>query len=265
MDRSLAPHEARPQSAHNVADPERVLSVAIGAALVTMGLRRRDTAGIAAAIIGGGFLYRGSTGHCGVYEALGVSTGDSDAVLDAPRRRGLHGFAATVNARKAIQVDRSVTIERDAADLYDFWRGLTRLPEFMEHLESVTTLPGNRTHWKAKAPGGGTVEWDAEIVNDVPNRIIAWKTVGHPDVANAGSVNFKPATGGRGTVVSVVLDYEPPAGRIGAFIARLFGENPDRQVREDLRKFKQLMETGAITTSARTAEDSAYVGSSKQE
>jgi len=102
-------------------------------------------------------------------------------------------------------------------------------------------------------------------VNEVPDEIIAWKSVGEPDVSNAGAVNFSDAPGGRGTVVRVTLDYEPPAGRVGAILSHFFSEEPDHQIREDLRKFKQLMETGEITTSARRVESSAYVGSTPQE
>jgi uncharacterized membrane protein len=191
-------------------------------------------------------VHRGATGNCAVYRALGVSTGDSGAVLDA-RRRGITGRAATVNARHAIKVERSVAIAAPRAELYAFWKDFTNLPRFMEHLESVRIDSPTRSHWKAKAPVGQTVEWDAEIVNDVPDSIIAWKTVGDPDVANAGAVNFKDAPGGRGTIVKVTLDYEPPGGRLGNLVARLFGEDPDRQVREDLLRFRQLMETGEVT------------------
>ncbi|MDB4893544.1 MAG: cyclase/dehydrase [Gemmatimonadetes bacterium] len=250
-------------SSHNVARPERVASVALGAALITLALRRRDTTGVAAALIGGVLVHRGATGNCMVYRALGVSTGSAEAVLDS-HRGDVTGRAATVNARKAIKVERSVSVLRPRAELYAFWRDFENLPRFMEHLVSVKSDVGTRSHWIAKAPGGGTVEWDAELVNDVPGELVAWKTVGQPDVANAGAVNFSDAPGGRGTIVKVTLDYEPPGGRIGNLIARLFGEDPDRQVREDLRKFKQLMEAGEITTSARRVEDSAYVGSTPQ-
>jgi uncharacterized membrane protein len=233
-------------ASHKVARPERVASVTLGAALITYGLRRRDGLGIATAILGAVFVHRGATGNCAVYRALGVSTGDSGAVLDA-RRRGITGRAATVNARHAIKVERSVAIAAPRAELYAFWKDFTNLPRFMEHLESVRIDSPTRSHWKAKAPVGQTVEWDAEIVNDVPDSIIAWKTVGDPDVANAGAVNFKDAPGGRGTIVKVTLDYEPPGGRLGNLVARLFGEDPDRQVREDLLRFRQLMETGEVT------------------
>ena len=249
--------------AHNVANPERIGSVAVGAALIAYGLKQRDAKGLLAALLGGAFVQRGATGHCMVYDALGVSTGDADAVLGR-HRSDVTGAAATVNARKAVKVERAVTIARPRHELYAFWRDFTNLPQFMEHLESVRVDSPTRSHWTAKAPAG-SVEWEAEIVNDVPDEIIAWKSIGDPDVANAGAVNFSDAPGDRGTIVKVTLDYEPPGGKLGAFVARLFGEDPDRQVREDLRKFKQLMETGAITTAARRREDSAYVGSTPQD
>ena len=249
---------------HNVATPERIGSVALGAALIAYGLKRRDAKGIVSAIVGGAFVQRGASGHCSVYEALGVSTGDAESVLSG-HRSDVTSRAATVNARKAVKVERAVTIARPRHDLYAFWRDFGNLPQFMEHLEAVRVDTPTRSHWTAKAPAGTSVEWDAEIVNDVPDEIIAWKTVGHADVDNAGAVNFSDAPGDRGTIVKVTLDYEPPGGKLGAMVARLFGEDPDRQVREDLRKFKQLMETGEITTSARRRDDSAYVGSTPQQ
>jgi uncharacterized membrane protein len=252
-------------SRQNVADAERVGSVALGAALVGLGVRRRDPMGLVAALFGGYFITRGATGRCVVYQALGVSTGPADAVLVGSQRDDVTGRAATVNARKAVKVERSVTIDKSREELFAFWRNFENLPRFMEHLVSVRVDSPTRSHWKAKAPAGRSVEWDAEIVNEVPNEIIAWKSIGEPDVANAGSVNFSDAPGGRGTIVRVTLDYEPPAGRIGAMLSHFFSEEPDHQIREDLRKFKQLMETGEITTSARRVEDSAYVGSTPQE
>jgi uncharacterized membrane protein len=231
---------------HNVAKPERIGSVMLGAVLIAFGLKQRDAKGVLAALVGGALVQRGATGHCAVYDALGVSTGESDAVLDTPRD-DVRGAAATVNARKAVKVERTVTIACPRHVLYAFWRDFTHLPQFMEHLESVRVDSPTRSHWKTRAPAGSSVEWEAEIVNDVPDEIIAWKSVGDPDVANAGAVNFSDAPGG-GTIVKVTLDYEPPGGRVGALVARFSGEDPDRQVREDLRKFKQLMEAGAIST-----------------
>jgi uncharacterized membrane protein len=249
---------------HNVAKRERIGSVALGSALVGYGIKRRDPAGLVAALFGGYFISRGATGHCLVYQALGVSTGSADAVLHPSEADDVTSRAATVNARKAVNVERSVTIGRPREVLFAFWRNFENLPRFMEHLISVRVDSTTRSHWVAMAPAGKTVEWDAEIVNEVPNEIIAWKSVGEPDVPNAGAVNFADAPGERGTIVRVTIDYEPPAGRIGAILSHFFSEDPDRQIREDLRKFKQLMETGEITTSASRVEDSAYVGATPQ-
>jgi uncharacterized membrane protein len=245
---------------HNVGRPERVGSVALGAALVTYGLRRRDPAGMIAAMLGGAFVLRGATGHCPMYQAMGVSTGSADAVLGRPRG-DVTSRAATVNARKAVKVERSVTIDADPSTLFAFWRDFSNLPRFMEHLVSVRVDSPTRSHWVAKAPAGTTVEWDAEIINELPDSLIAWKSSADAEVPNAGSVHFSAAPAGRGTIVKVVMDVEPPAGKLGFVMAKLFGEDPDRQVREDLRKFKQLMETGEISTSARRRAQSAYVGS----
>lgn len=256
-----AVHDLVAHAAHNVARPERVGSVALGAALITYGLRRRDRAGVAAAILGGAFVHRGATGHCYVYDALGVSTGSADAVLGRSPVADVTGRAATVNARKAVKVERSVSIARPRAELYAFWRNFENLPRFMEYLVSVRMLSSNRSHWVAKGPAGSRVEWDAELVNDLPDSLIAWKSAAGSEVPNAGSVHFTDAPAGRGTIVRVVIDVEPPAGKLGIVLAKLFGEDPDREVREDLRKFKQLMETGEITTSARRRRDSAYIGS----
>ncbi len=251
--------ESRGGAAPNVARHERIGSVALGAALVAYGVRRRDPAGMIAATLGGAFLVRGATGHCPVYRVMGVSTGSADAVLGG-HRPDVSSRAATVNARRAVKVERAVTIEADRSTLYAFWRDFTNLPRFMEHLVSVRVDSPTRSHWVAKGPADSTVEWDAELVNEAPDTLIAWKSAPGAEAPNAGSVHFADAPGGRGTVVKVVMDVEPPAGPLGFVIAKLFGEDPDRQVREDLRKFKQLMETGEITTSARRRVDSAYVG-----
>ncbi len=118
----------------------------------------------------------------------------------------------------------------------------------MLHLQSVTVKDLTHSRWVANAPAGRTVAWDAEIINDKENELIAWRSVGNADIDNAGSVHFTPAPGGRGTVVKVVLEYVPPAGQAGKLVAKLFGEEPDTQVREDLRHFKEIMEAGEIPT-----------------
>lgn len=150
---------------------------------------------------------------------------------------------------RAIHVVRAITINRPRKEVYDFWRNFENLPRFMEHLESVQVLDERQSHWRAKAPAGTTVEWDAETIEDRPNEVIAWRALQNADVANSGSVRFKDAPGGRGTEVIVELRYQPPGGKIGAIIAKLFGEEPSQQVASDLRRLKQVLEVGEVVHS----------------
>lgn len=235
--------DAPTHESNNVAQPERIGSVMLGAALVTIGLRRRDAGGVIAAALGGVFLLRGTTGHCPMYRAMGVSTGSADAVLVRPRR-DVAGRGATVNARKAVKIARNITIDAGRTELYEFWRDFANLPRFMDHLVSVRVVSPTRSHWIARAPAGTTVEWDAEIINEVPGRLIAWKSLPGADVPNAGSVHFTDAPHGRGTVVKVEMDVEPPVGTLGLIIATMFGDDPDRDVREALSNLKHVMEGG---------------------
>ncbi len=149
----------------------------------------------------------------------------------------------------AIHVTKTIIVGRSQEDVYGFWRNFSNLPTFMKHLESVETMEGGRSHWKAKAPAGRTVEWDAELVADEPNSRIEWRSLEGADVDNRGWVRFERAPGGRGTLVRVELDYSPPGGAIGSLMAKLFGEEPGQQVDDDLRRFKQVMETGEIARS----------------
>jgi uncharacterized membrane protein len=148
----------------------------------------------------------------------------------------------------ALRVTQAVAINRPPAELYQFWRNFQNLPRFMKHLESVTTGEGKQSHWVARGPVGSQIEWDAEIIEDRPNELIAWRSLEGATVPNTGSVRFEPATGGRGTVVRVKMQYAPPAGVVGAAIAKLFGEDPVWQVKDDLRRFKQVMEIGEVIT-----------------
>lgn len=143
----------------------------------------------------------------------------------------------------------TVTINCPADTLYDFWHDFENLPSFMRHLEIVETTAPRRSHWVARAPGNRTVEWDAELTEDVPNERIAWRSLPGSEIPNSGSVRFVPAPGDRGTEVHVQLSYEPPAGKLGVIAAKIFGEEPSQQVRDDLRRFKQVMETGEVLRS----------------
>lgn len=144
-----------------------------------------------------------------------------------------------------------VTINKPAGELYRYWRDFANLPRFMHHLEAVQDLGEGRSHWQAKAPFGQSVEWDARIINDVENELIAWQSTADAQIANAGSVRFTPAPFERGTEVRVTLSYAPPAGKTGVAIAKLLGEEPGRQVSDDLRRFKQLLEAGELPTNDR--------------
>jgi uncharacterized membrane protein len=151
-------------------------------------------------------------------------------------------------ATGAIHVKKTLGVNRSADALYRAWRDLPALPRFMSHLESVQETGPNRSRWTARGPAGTTVEWDAEIVDDRPGESIAWRSLPGADVDSEGSVRFSRASGGRGTEVVVELEYRPPAGAMGATLAQLFGKEPGQQIQEDLRRFKQLMETGECPT-----------------
>ena len=228
------------ESQQNVSDTERTVSTAAGALLAIAGLTRRDVPGLVMAAVGGGLIYRGVTGWCHLYEALGMNTATGESPAAAPTDYFEHG----------IHVEESFTIDKSPWELYQYWRNFENLPRIMSHLESVTVIDERRSHWVAKAPAiaGGKVEWDAEIINDEPNALIAWRSLENADVDNAGSVRFVPTADGNGTDVKVVIDYIPPAGRVGKWVAKLFGEAPDQQIREDLRKFKRVMETGEFAS-----------------
>jgi uncharacterized membrane protein len=137
----------------------------------------------------------------------------------------------------------TITINRSPEELYRFWRNFENLPRFMGHLQSVTVTSETRSHWVAKGPAGTTVEWDAELVQDKPNELIAWRSLPGSPVENAGSVRFEPATGEPGTVVRVNIQYHPPAGALGRVVAKLFAQSPEKQMAVELRRFKEFMET----------------------
>jgi uncharacterized membrane protein len=216
---------------------ERWLSSIGGGVLTLYGLLRRDRPGWALAAAGGVLTYRGMSGHSYLYQGIGIDTSGREL---PPSTSVPDGYG--------IKVEKAVTIARPAHELYQFWRHFENLPRIMEHLKEVKVLDETHSYWVVKAPAGKEVAWDAEIINDREDELIAWRSLPGARIPNAGSVHFTPATGGRGTVVRVVLEYAPPAGRPGALFAKLFGEEPEQQVREDLRHFKEIMEAGEIPT-----------------
>lgn len=217
----------------NVGSLERWGSVLVGGVLVSYGLSRRTKAGAGLAAAGTTLVLRGTTGHCPVYSGIGVSTAADDT-------RAALGGANGFHVREAIRLEKPID------EVYRFWRRLDNLPRFMRHLERVVDLGNGRSRWTAKGPAGTTVEWEAEIINDVPNKVIGWRSLQGSQLVTAGSVNFDRARAGRETQLTVHLQYAPPGGRLGKVVARLFGDDPARAIREDLRRMKWLLEAGEI-------------------
>lgn len=210
----------------DISEAERWTTLITGGAMVLRGLQSRSLKGAIMALAGGGLAYHGATSDKSLPEKISEAAG----------------------LEQDIRVEKTVTIDQPVEKLYGYWRDLENLPTFMNHLESVQTLDETRSRWKAKAPMGVSVEWDAEIVDDRPNELIAWTSVADADIDNSGFVRFKPAPGDRGTEVKVVLEYSMPGGALAAAVAKLFGEEPEQQIGDALNKFKQLMETGEIAT-----------------
>ena len=225
----------------NVGPAERAVSAIGGAALLAFSLSRGRLRWMGLPV-SAALLYRGITGNCPLNTALGRNSAIAHGGHTSP--------VSSVERGEGRKVERSVIVERPVAELYAFWRDFTNLPAFMEHLKAVTVLDDRRSHWVARGPGGSNVEWDAEIHNEIENELIAWRSLPGADVANAGSVHFRELPAGRGTEVRVVLSYEPPAGELGVAIAKLFGEEPSQQVRDALRRFKQLMEAEGATNAS---------------
>jgi uncharacterized membrane protein len=220
----------------NVGEDERLLSKIGGGLLVGIGLMRGGPKGLILAGLGGALLYRGATGHCSLYHALGANTAEEE-----------RGPMDSVPAQTGVRVEEAVTVNRTPEELFRFWRDYSNLPKFMADVESVTGQ-GVHSHWVARGPLGRTLQWDAEIHNEIPGELIAWRSLDGGDLDTAGSVHFTAAPGGRGTVVRINQKFDPPGGKLGIAVAKLLGRDPAGQIRESLSRFKQLMEAGEIAT-----------------
>lgn len=204
-----------------------------GAALLVYGAKRRSLAGLGLTIAGTPFLYRGIRGRW------------PELANRAAARYGSDDTRAALAGDRGMHVREAVQLEKPVAEVFRFWRRLENLPRFMEHLESVTEGVDGRSHWIARGPAGVRVQWDAEIINESENQVIGWRSLPGSDVVSAGSVNFDSIRGDS-TQVTVHLQYEAPAGRAGEVAATLLGRSPSQTIREDLRRFKQLLEAGEI-------------------
>jgi uncharacterized membrane protein len=177
-------------------------------------------------------------------------TTQGDAPLSTAKNPDLSAIGIGVPEAHEL-IGRTVTINRPRSEVYALWRTLENLPKFMENIVSITRVDDQRSHWVVAAPGGKTVEWDCVILEEIEDELIRWKSVEGSDITHSGHIEFRDASGRRGTKVTATILYEPPAGTLGKIVAKLFQEEPKIQSRRDLRRLKQLLETGEVATSAR--------------
>lgn len=176
-------------------------------------------------------------------------TAHNDAPLSSAKHPDVSALGGNLSPRHGdVLVGRSITIDRPREALYAYWRDFSHFPRFMHNITQVSVIDAHHSHWVVQAPGGKTLEWDSLITQDEPGRRIAWRSLVGASVRNSGEVEFLDSPDGRGTVVRVTLVYDPPGGGAGRIIAKLFQKEPKVQARQDLRRFKQLMETGEVST-----------------
>ena len=207
---------------------ERLISAASGGSLLGFSFLAPQKARILMWVLGGALLLRGVSGYSLLYRLANINR-------------------ARDRLESGIRVERAVTINRSVDEVYNFWRNLENLPLFMKNLKFVTERSG-QSHWIAEAPLGGVVEWDALIEEELPSQKIAWRSIPGSQIENAGVVMFQPAPGNRGAEVRVHMEYKAPGGAPGALLAKVLGEEPDLQIREDLWRLKMYLETGQIIT-----------------
>lgn len=232
-------------SSVNVGDGERVLSGLVGGAFLLLAVQQRKSWLVSpAALLGLSMLGRGLTGRCKVYRELGIDSAHGGHQLAIPGTM----FNGTV------KVQKTVTINKSPAQIYEFWRRFENLPSFMQNLESVRETEPGQTHWVARGPGDLQLQWDARIHEDTANERLSWTTVENSPIRHNGSVSFREDPAGRGTQVKVVLRYDIPGGRLGQGLAKMLGGEPGQQLDADLRRLKMFLETGEV---ARTDGQSA--------
>lgn len=231
--------DVRGLDTQNVGATERWGSLVGGGVIAVLGLARGGLGGLGLALVGGSLIHRGVTGNCMAYSALGVNTA---------RGADQKGKPVRMAPGRGVRLEQTITIFKESGEVYAFWRNFSNLPRVMPYLEEVRVISDTQSHWIAKGPFGKRVEWDAEIYTERPGEMLAWRSLSGSQVDTVGSVNFRPAPGARGTEVTVNMKYDPPAGKVGAVIAGLTGESADTEVRESLRRLKQILEAGEAPT-----------------
>jgi uncharacterized membrane protein len=224
----------------NISEFERWMSLGAGGALTYLGLRHGTVMGVLSAGIGASLLYRGITGHCHAYEALGIDTAD-------------HRERTAVPAQQGVKIEKTMIVNRPARELYTFWRQLDNLPRVLTHVKQVRVRDDTHSHWIASGPLDMDVEWDAEVFNERENELIAWRSLPGGDIETAGSIHFRPLAQNRGTEVSISLKYNPLGGKVAAALAAWLGDGLGPILDEDLQRFKQTMEAGEATTTINAA------------
>ncbi len=234
---------------NNVGALEQLLSLGMGSALVAFGLSQRQgrKGGILPILVGGGLLLHGLSNHSRLYDAIGI-----DETYGSPIR---HPLNRVVHFRKSININRS------PSELYSFWRDLQHLPRFMPSIVAVEVLDDKRSRWHARGPFNKAFHWEAEILEERKDEIITWRTIEREsNLEHTGTVSFRRAPGNRGTIVTLECRWSPPGGVFGALTAKLLPQDPARQVSEDLRRFRQLMETGEISRNQETSSENVTSG-----
>jgi uncharacterized membrane protein len=226
--RSSSRESLRGRLRENVGRRERGASTVAGGFMVLDGIRRRGVSGLLEGAIGASLLYRGSSGFCWLYNALNIDTSQQREALEQ---------------HPSVRVQRTITIDRDPQTVYAMWKRFENLPRFLEHVENISPLDGRRFRWLVRAPSGRRIEWNAEIVEDVPGHHLAWRSEEGAPLRHSGAVGFLSLDGGRATELKVSLQYEPSGGgALREVVSRLLGEDPRRQIRQDLERFKRLVE-----------------------
>jgi uncharacterized membrane protein len=231
-EKKLSPLPPATGSSHiNIGISERLVSTLGGAALAVWGLRSLNSASGVTMFLGGAYLLaRGVTGYCALNNLVGRNT--------------------NVKNTSALEVKTTMLINKPRSEVYAYWRKLENLPNFMEHLLEVKELDDKKSEWSAEVPGGlGKVSWQAEILEDISGEVISWCSLPGSTIDNAGEVKFKDATGNRGTEVKATITYRLPAGQLGSLAGKLFNSKVEAMIREDLRRFKRILETGETPVS----------------
>jgi len=228
--------EHEPASRINVGEVERWASAVGGGLLIAHGLRRGTFGGLALAVLGGMLAHRGYTGHCQAYEALNI---DTSGKRRADEDEDIH---------KGVLVKHTTTIHRTPMEVYDFVKDPANHHRYMGHVESVTADQDGTYHWAIKGPMGMTWRFRSRHINEDPGHLVAWKSLPGGDLDNAGAIRLVPTFDGRGTEVTMEINFEPPAGSVGLALGKILGHDPDVQVRENLGRLKSLLEAGEIAT-----------------